>query len=145
MNGLMPLTYRDALQQLYIANAAQSGLIELDVELRDNKSALELSELGERIKALARQTLPEQTGVEFGGPLALNLAYSDVIKHDLKVFIPGLILLTGLMLYLALGHMGLSISLILLGALAVAFASGIAGWLRFEMAAINAFSPVYVS
>ena len=137
-------TYRDALQQLYIASAAQSGLIELDVELRDNKSALELSELGERIKTLANQTLPDQTGVEFGGPLALNLAYSDVIKHDLRVFIPGLILLTGLMLYLALGHIGLSISLILLGALAVAFASGIAGWLRFEMAAINAFGPVVI-
>ena len=142
--GAINETRRNALQQQYIASEEKSGLIELDVELNDNKSAIELHQLSERINALARQTLPDQTGIEFGGPLALNLAYSDVIKHDLRVFIPGLILLTGLMLYLALGHIGLAVSLILLGALAVAFASGIAGWLRFEMAAINAFGPVVI-
>jgi len=72
------------------------------------------------------------------------MAYSDVIKHDLRIFIPGLILLTGLVLYLALGHIGLSVALIVLGAIAVAVASGLAGWLRFEVAAINAFGPVVI-
>ena len=137
-------TNRKNLQQQYIAGEAQSGLIELDIKLNDEKSAAELSQLAESIRTIAAEALPVHTGVEFGGPLALNMAYSDVIKHDLKVFIPGLILLTGLMLFIALGHIGLSISLILLGVLAVAVSSGIAGWLGFEMAAINAFGPVVI-
>jgi len=134
----------DAIKSLYIANSGQTGLLELDVELSDKTSAVELNELAQRIKTLAANSLPAQTGMEFSGPLALNMAYSDVIKHDLKVFIPGLILLTGLMLFIALGHIGLTISLILLGIVAVAMASGVAGWLQFEMAAINAFGPVVI-
>lgn len=135
---------RKILEKQYIASNEQTGLIELDVELNDKKSAHELNEVAVRIKAIADDVLPAQTSIEFGGALALNMAYSDVIKHDLRIFIPGLILLTGLVLYLALGHIGLSVSLILLGALAVAVASGMAGWLRFELAAINAFGPVVI-
>ena len=135
---------RQILQEQYTASDAKTGLIELDVELNDARSAVELNQLGLKIRALATESLPQQTGIEFGGPLALNMAYSDVIKHDLRLFIPGLILLTGLMLYLALGHIGLSVSLIGLGAIAVAVASGLAGWFRFELAAINAFGPVVI-
>lgn len=135
---------RKLLQQQYVASGADTGLIELDVELNDKKSADELNEVAARIITIAADALPTQTNIEFGGPLALNMAYSDVIKHDLRVFIPGLILLTGLVLYLALGHLGLSVALIVLGAIAVAVASGIAGWLRFEVAAINAFGPVVI-
>jgi len=135
---------RKILQQQYIAKNANTGLIELDVELTDKKSADELNALAVRIQSVASKALPAQSTLEFGGPLALNMAYSDVIKHDLRIFIPGLILLTGLVLYLALGHIGLSVALIVLGAIAVAVASGLAGWLRFEVAAINAFGPVVI-
>ena len=114
---------RKLLQQQYVASGADTGLIELDVELNDKKSADELNEVAARIITIAADALPTQTNIEFGGPLALNMAYSDVIKHDLRVFIPGLILLTGLVLYLALGHLGLSVALIVLGAIAVAAVS----------------------
>ena len=136
---------RRTIEDTYLARSKQSGLIELDVQLVDAASARELVALGRSIRVIADQWLAPDYNVVFGGPLALNLAYSDVIKHDLRVFIPGLLLLTGLALFIALGHLWLSVGLLLLGGLAIGVAAGVAGWLRFELAAINAFAPVVIT
>jgi len=58
----------------YIANHERAGLIELDVQLADSKSAAELASLRDRIRSIAQQTLPTRIDIKFGGPLALNLA-----------------------------------------------------------------------
>ena len=136
---------RKPVEDAYLARSKQSGLIELDVQLVDAASARELVALERSIRAITDQWLAADYSVVFGGPLALNLAYSDVIKHDLRVFIPGLLLLTGLALFIALGHLWLSVGLLLLGGLAIGVAAGVAGWLRFELAAINAFAPVVIT
>ena len=136
---------RKPVEDAYLARSKQSGLIELDVQLVDAASARELVTLERSIRAITDQWLAADYSVVFGGPLALNLAYSDVIKHDLRVFIPGLLLLTGLALFIALGHLWLSVGLLLLGGLAIGVAAGVAGWLRFELAAINAFAPVVIT
>ncbi|OED41743.1 hypothetical protein AB833_08965 [Chromatiales bacterium (ex Bugula neritina AB1)] len=133
-----------SMDSRYIAKSANTGILELDVALIDSKSAAELEQLSGTIRVLGSRVLAPQTEIVFGEPLALNLAYSDVIKHDLRLFLPGLLLLTGLVLYLALGQALLSAALLLTGAVAIIVACGVAGWLRFEMAAINAFGPVVI-
>ena len=71
---------RKPVEDAYLARSKQSGLIELDVQLVDAASARELVALERSIRAITDQWLAADYSVVFGGPLALNLAYSDVIK-----------------------------------------------------------------
>ena len=128
----------------YLSRDGYAGLVEIDVRLKDKSSAAELYELSRAIRTIVDANLPAGLNVQYSGPLALNLAYADVIKHDLRVFVPGLLLLTCLVLYLFLRHLVLCASALLLGLLPVVTAYGISGWSGFELAAINAFGPIII-
>ena len=87
----------------------------------------------------------EQITVRYSGPLLLNEAYVSVIKHDLLVFLPVLILTIGLMLSWVFGSWKIAGLVFLIAALAIISGFGLAGWLSFELAAIVAFAPVIIA
>ncbi|MGK0440825.1 MAG: putative RND superfamily exporter protein [Pseudohongiellaceae bacterium] len=82
--------------------------------------------------------------VRFTSTLALNEAYITLVRTDLKQFIPALLIIYLFSLLAFFRHFLLSLSLLCSAMLAAATTFGLSGWLGFELAAINAFTPVII-
>jgi predicted RND superfamily exporter protein len=82
--------------------------------------------------------------VNYSGTLALNEAYIDVVRHDLKRFLLLLMLIFATCLFAFFGSWKLTVLLIGIALLSAISALGVAGWLGWELAAINAFTPIII-
>ena len=82
--------------------------------------------------------------VNYSGTLALNEAYIDVVRHDLKRFIPCLFLIFIICLFVFFRSWPIIFLLIGTALLSAVSAFGVAGWLHWELAAINAFTPIII-
>lgn len=123
------------------------ALVEVQVQLPGENSAREVQQAMAQIKALAQAALVDTgliAGISFSGALALNHAYIDVVRHDLAVFVPGLLLLIAGVLYAVLRNLRLVALPLLGGLLAALMAMGISGWAGWSLAAINAFAPIII-
>ena len=122
--------------------------VELSVSLPQNIPAPRLLNTTAEIRESVQRAIAESplmVNVHYSGPLALNEAYISVIRHDLKLFLPALVLSLGLMLTLIFGSIKISAAASLVAALSVVSAFGVGGWLGFELAAIDAFAPVIIA
>lgn len=123
------------------------GLMEVSVALPEGDSARQVQLAMTSIRELATDNLLATGAVKdlgYSGVLALNQAYIDVVRHDLRLFVPGLLVLMALVLYAALRNWKLVLLPLLSGVLAALMAMGIAGWAGWALAAINAFTPIII-
>ncbi len=136
----------EKMASLLFSSNRQQGLIVLDVTLANASSAPAILNFNQRVKQAVDQSINTPLGTRsyFSGALALNAAYIDVVRHDLKIFFPGLIAL--MLLCLSLIFRRFSVALLLLGTgiLATLAAFGVLGHLSSTLGAINAFVPVII-
>lgn len=127
-------------------------VLELSLVLPDNIPAPKLlATLGEirlrveqeiQSQSLSTENIPE---VRLSGPLALNEAYISVIRHDLTIFLPTLVISILLTLSVLFRSLKIAAISLLIAGLAVVSSFGMAGWMGFELAAIDAFAPVIIA
>ena len=143
-----------------IGKSATVGVIELNINIdKSNANALlsELTKLSTVLNQLIKshnQAFADnqnpQISWHYTGPVALNHAYIDVVRAELIVFIPGVLLLFLIVLQTVLGQF--STSLVLIGAGLVSCLIGfgmtgllsVTGFISGQITAINAFTPVII-
>ncbi|MGB1799796.1 MAG: efflux RND transporter permease subunit, partial [Gammaproteobacteria bacterium] len=123
------------------------GLLEVGVSLPGINAAKEVKQFMTAIEAVINtqlNSLSAPVDVHYTGTLALNEAYIDVVRDDLKRFIPGLFLIFLICLFAFFRHWGISLFMIATALLSALVTFGIVGWLGWELAAINAFTPIII-
>lgn len=136
------LTENTASKEL-LSHDLHYGLMIIDADYQnDNHKLIDLIASIQQIISEHLAPLDSIENINYSGTLALNHAYLDVVSHDIKIFIPGLILLLFICLYALFRHIKLSLSILGGGLLTVIISTGIAGYMQWPIAAINAFTPV---
>ena len=136
---------QQGMYDYFLSKDQRHTLLSLDVKLNDVGDAKEISYVYKKIKKVIDNSYQNQpVKVYLSGTLALNYAYVDTVRHDLKFFIPGILVI--ILTSLALIFRAFSIPLLLLGigCLSTVFSFGIVGWMGGTLAAINAFTPVII-
>ena len=143
-----------------IGKSATVGVIELKINIDKSDANALLSEMT-KLSAMLNQLIQThnqafadnqnaQISWHYTGPIALNHAYIDVVRAELIIFVPGVLLLFLIVLRTVLGQ--LSTSLVLVGAGLVSCLIGfgmtgllsITGLINSQITAINAFTPVII-
>ena len=123
------------------------GLLNIGVSFPGENTAKEVKQFMTEVKSVAdRQFKPKNLNiaVNYSGTLALNEAYIDVVRHDLKRFVPCLFSIFFICLFAFFRSWPITFLLIGTALLSAISAFGVAGWLHWELAAINAFTPIII-
>jgi predicted RND superfamily exporter protein len=134
--------YRDL-----ITATGKRGLLVINADLPGIDKAGEVKHFVSTAKAILEQELATSNialSLNYSGLLALNDAYITVVSQDLKRFIPLLLLIYSACLFYFLRSARLVGILLANGLLSVLLAFGVAGYMGWELAAINAFTPVII-
>jgi len=130
-----------------ITTDGRMGLVNIGIALPHENTAKEVKSFMTAVESVINDNhkLSElSVTVNYSGTLALNEAYIDVVRHDLKRFIPLLFLILSIFLYVFIKNWRISFLLISVSLLSAITAFGVAGWLHWELAAINAFTPIII-
>ncbi|MGI9278277.1 MAG: efflux RND transporter permease subunit [Endozoicomonas sp.] len=138
--------FQSTVASLLVSKDRLSGLIVLDVSLDSPGDAKEILLFNQKVQSLVDQHLNQPLGTTslLSGALALNTAYIDVVKHDIKLFAPGLILLMMAVLIALFRRLSIALLLIATGTLSVLSAFGILGYFQISLTAINVFVPIII-
>ncbi|KEQ16215.1 efflux RND transporter permease subunit [Endozoicomonas numazuensis] len=138
--------FQATVASLLVSQDRRSGLIVLDVSLDSPGDAKEILLFNQQVNDLVDQHLNRPLGTHslLSGALALNTAYIDVVKHDVKLFAPGLIALMMMVLIAIFRRISIALLLIATGTLSVLTAFGILGYFQVSLTAINAFVPIII-
>ncbi len=122
------------------------GLIDVGVQFPGVNTANELKYFMLELRSVVNSHLStvESMAVHYSGTLALNEAYIDVVRNDLTLFVPLLILIFVVTLFAFFRSWGVCFLLIANAFLSALGAFGVAGWMGWELAAINAFTPIII-
>ena len=121
------------------------ALMVLDLALDDETNANEILSTTTRVhSALERAFTDTPINFYLSGTLGLNRSYIETVRHDLRLFIPGLLLIMISFLWLIFRRLSIPLMLIGTGLVSTFAAFGILGWLGYSLAAINAFTPVMI-
>ncbi|MCW9018177.1 MAG: MMPL family transporter, partial [Kangiellaceae bacterium] len=130
-----------------LSQDGRTALLKIEVDLGGNPSARNILSFNQSVAAQVNQfraEFPFISNVRFGGVQTLNKAYIEVVRHDLKFFIPGLFVIFSIGLYFFYRDTRVIAIVLSCGFLSVLSAFGVAGWFGFNLAAINAFVPVII-
>ena len=130
-----------------LSQNGKSALIKIDVDLGPKPGARRVLSFNQSIEELTQEfqiAFPFIKDVQLGGVQALNKAYIEVVRHDLKFFIPALFLIFAAGLYYFYRDIRVISIILSCGVASVLSAFGVAGWVGLELAAINAFVPVII-
>lgn len=124
----------------------QLALIEIttNVPKADSQAMLEFSQtLDEKITPLINswQHAPK---VYYSGTMALNKTYFSVVRHDIKIFIPSLLIVFSVGLWLLFRSKTIATLLMANGFICVYLSLGILCLFGIELTAINVFAPVII-
>lgn len=131
----------------FITADGRYGLLNIGVSLPGENAAKEVKQFMVAVDTVIDKQpwLKEYSvTINYSGPLALNEAYIDVVRHDLKRFIPLLFLLFSICLFVFFRNLPITFLLIGIALFSALAAFGIAGWMQWELAAINAFTPIII-
>ncbi|MGB1238650.1 MAG: efflux RND transporter permease subunit [Pseudomonadales bacterium] len=121
------------------------ALLQLEVSLPDASDAVQILAFTDRVQRQMEALFePSQIEVILSGTLGLNRAYIETVRHDLSVFLPGLLLVMLLTLYLFFRSLSLALLLIGSGLIASLAALGAVSWLGLSLTSINVFAPVII-
>lgn len=137
----------DSVSKNLITADGRFGLLKIDVLLPGENAAKEVRQFMIALESVVDNEAQLKTSsviVNYSGTLALNEAYIDVVRHDLKRFIPFLFLI--FLVSLSIFFKNYKIAGLLIGTafFSAVTAFGIAGWFNWELAAINAFTPIII-
>ncbi|MGQ0557072.1 MAG: efflux RND transporter permease subunit [Nitrospiraceae bacterium] len=136
------------VRRLLVSGDGRFALIEITFTLPGDGKAEVLLNTMAQLRAFIEQEINlAQVPIiaHYTGTLALKEAYVLVIRHDLKLFLPVLILLFLVTLWGLFSSLWVAISIFLNALLAVVGAFGAAGWLKFELASIAVYVPVIIA
>ena len=122
-------------------------LVKIEVNLGENTSAREILSFNQLVEAKVNQFRTKNSfvkDIQLGGVQSLNRAYIEVVRHDLKLFIPALFIIFAAGLYFFYRDTRVVAIVLACGFLSVFSAFGMAGWFNLKLAAINAFVPVII-
>lgn len=124
----------------------QLALIEIttNVPKADSQAMLEFSQtLDDKITPLINswQHAPK---VYYSGTMALNKTYFSVVRHDIKIFIPSLLIVFSIGLWLLFRSKTIATLLMANGFICVYLSLGILCLFGIELTAINVFAPVII-
>lgn len=123
------------------------GLLNIGVTLPGVNTAKEVKQFMSELESVIDSQIDKYNlnlTVNYSGTLALNEAYIDVVRHDLKRFVPFLFLIFSICLFYFFRSWAVALLLIGTALLSAISAFGIAGWFGWELAAINAFTPIII-
>jgi uncharacterized protein len=123
------------------------GMLNIAVALPRQNTAREVKQFMQAIESVVDDSFRLKqlsVSVNYSGTLALNEAYIDVVRHDLKRFVPLLLLIFTICLFSFFRSWRTTALLIGIALLSAVSAFGVAGWMRWELAAINAFTPIII-
>ena len=129
---------------LLLSDDARLAALLVDVNLPDYDAATVLG-INDRIRTLVDQyTEDYSVAASYTGTQAMGGVYVEVVRSDLRVIMPLLLVTMFVLLAGLLGGLRTVLATLPLGLLAVASAFGIAGWASAELAAINTFAPIMI-
>lgn len=123
------------------------GLLNIGVLFPGENTAKEVKQFMTEVKSVIGSQIKSKNldiSVNYSGTLALNEAYIDVVRHDLKRFVPCLFLIFSICLFTFFRSWPITFLLIGTALLSAISAFGVAGWMHWELAAINAFTPIII-
>lgn len=129
-----------------LSRSDQLALINITIDLPKNNpnTMVEFSALlDKKITPLIR-SWDEAPDVFYSGTIALNKTYLDIVRHDIKVFIPGILIVFCLGLFYIFRHFSIMLLLMMTSLVSVYIALGLLGLFSFELTAINTFTPVII-
>ena len=128
-----------------ISSDKKLGVIAIQVDLENPGNPESILSINDQVKQLADSQLDGLNIQSYlAGTLGLNYAYITTVRHDLKVFLPGLLIVCIISVALILRSLSVAILLFLCGLSAIILAAGFSSWWGISFAAINAFSPVII-
>ena len=138
----------DYARRLLLSEDGRFALIEMTFSLPGERNADVLLNAMGQLRAFVEKEInlaQVPVNAHYTGTLALKEAYVLVVRHDLKVFLPALIVLFLMTLWALFRSLLVSVYILLNAVLAVVGAFGIAGWLEFELASIAVYVPVIIA
>lgn len=136
------------VRRLLLSEDGRFALIEITFSLPGDGNADVLLNAMAQLRAFVKKEISlAQVPIiaHYTGTLALKEAYALVVRHDLKMFLPALILLFLATLWVLFSSFWVAVSILLTALLAVVGAFGVAGWLKFELASIAVYVPVIIA
>ena len=136
----------ERVAEVLLSADARYAALEVAVGVGQELSPDQILQLSKDVRAIVADLVADlPVRAHYTGTLALNEAYVQVVRHDLRLFLPGLLVLFSAALYALLGSAPLAGYILLHAAMAVVGAFGLAGWLGLELAALHAFVPVMIT
>jgi len=138
------LLEHDRAYGLLISDDARFAVIRVTVELDDFGARSVVAAMDQLRASAAARLEGHAVAVHMSGTLALGEAYVSVVRHDLKIILPALLVIMAVALAVLLGGPASLFVMMPIGALSVVAAFGLAGLIGTELVAINAFIPVII-
>lgn len=135
---------RTALDGSFISADSSTALIVLDVALQNRKSARQILAFNGQVTALVDAAYSDDIAGYLSGTMALNNAYIDTVRHDLKYFIPVLLGIMFGLLWWSFRRFAIPLMLMGVGTLSTLAAFGTISWMGYSVTAINAFTPIII-
>ena len=141
---------RDALEQhgrvfgLLLSDDARLAALVVDVQLPDHAAETVLGVVTELRTVVSDGISGQPVRASYTGTMAMSAAYVEVVRGDLRVIIPLLLITLFVLLGVLLGGFRAVVAVLPIGLLAVFAAFGIAGWFGATLAAINTFAPIMI-
>ena len=135
-------------RRLLLSEDARFALIEMTFSIPGEQNADVLLNTMGQLRTFVEKEIrraPVPVIAHYTGTLALKEAYALVVRHDLKIFLPALIVLFLATLWVLFSSLLVSVYILIHAGLAIVGAFGIAGWLHFELASIAVYVPVIIA
>ena len=143
-NVFLSASARSALDGSFISADNRTALIVLDVALENRKSARQILAFNQAVLAEVDKAYAGSVSGYLSGTMALNNAYIDTVRHDLKYFIPLLLGIMFALLWWSFRKLMIPVLLMGVGTLSTLAAFGIISWMGYALTAINAFTPIII-
>lgn len=143
-----PMLSDEYVRRLLLSQDGRFALIEITFALPGDGKADVLLNAMAQLRAFVKQEINLARVpiiAHYTGSLALKEAYVLVVRHDLKMFLPALILLFLATLWVLFSSFWIAVSILFNALLAVVGAFGVAGWLEFELESIAVYVPVIIA
>lgn len=138
--------HQQAESKYLLSHSNKLGLINIIVDLPvDNpKAMVNFSKILDTKITPLLKSWDNPPQLFYSGTIALNKTYLDIVRHDIKVFIPGILLVFCIGLLYLFRSFSIMLLLMVTSFSSVYIALGILGVFAFELTAINTFTPVII-